>query len=194
MTQSLLKRPETAARIETKVEPCVLWFTGLSGAGKSTIAEQVKRVLEPMDRPVRVLDGDELRKGLCKGLGFSAADREENIRRIGAAAKKLVDQGFVVLAATISPFRTMRAQLREKFAAGQFIEVYVDTPLATCEERDPKGLYHKARAGLISEFTGIDSPYEAPLKADIHLLTDSMPPAICADWVVEYLRQRGYIK
>jgi adenylyl-sulfate kinase len=151
--------------------PCVIWFTGLSGAGKSTLANAVNRVLR--DRGVRayVLDGDRLRDGLNRDLGYGHADRAENIRRVGEVAKLMLDAGLVVLVALISPFRAERRGVRELFAPGDFIEVHVSTPLAVCERRDPKGLYRKARAGEMRDFTGISSPYEEPEAPELVLDT-----------------------
>lgn len=147
-------------------KPCLIWFTGLSGAGKSTIANALERALFERCYHTYLLDGDNVRHGLTSDLGFSDADRVENIRRIGEAAKLMVDAGLIVLSAFISPFREDRKIVRELFESGEFIEVYVNTPLTICEARDPKGLYKKARAGKIKYFTGIDSDYQAPLNPD----------------------------
>lgn len=173
--------------------PCVLWLTGLSGAGKSTLANLLEKELFELGYHTYLLDGDVVRTGLCKDLGFSAADRNENIRRVGAAAKLLTDAGLIVLTATISPFQSMRSTIRQSFAASDFIEIFVDTPLAVCEERDSKGLYRKARAGKITDFTGIDSAYEPPKTPEIHLRTDRTPVQACVVIVIDYLRQRGYL-
>lgn len=148
--------------------PPVIWLTGLSGAGKSTIARHLKAKLGELGQAVVVLDGDELRHGLCKDLGFSAEDRTENIRRVGEVARLFRDTGICVVAALISPFAKDRAAVREIIGEG-FFEVFVNTPLAICEERDPKGLYAKVRKGDIKHFTGLSSPYEPPLAPDIHL-------------------------
>ena len=150
-------------------KPCCLWFTGLSGSGKSTIANLLERRLFAMGRHTYILDGDNIRHGLSLDLGFTDADRVENIRRAAHAARLMVDAGLIVLTAFISPFKAERNMARELFDQGEFLEVYIDTPLEICEKRDPKGLYKKARRGLIPNFTGISSPYEAPEKADIHL-------------------------
>jgi adenylyl-sulfate kinase len=149
--------------------PCVIWFTGYSGAGKSSLANEVAQQLNALGLKTYSLDGDIVRKGLCKDLGFSKQDREENIRRIGLVAQEKVQEDLIVLCAFISPFREGRNEVRALFKEDQFIEVFVDTPLEICERRDVKGLYKKARAGDIKEFTGIDSPYENPLKPDLHI-------------------------
>lgn len=148
--------------------PPVIWLTGLSGAGKSTIARQLKAKLSELGHGVVILDGDELRHGLCKDLGFSSEDRSENIRRVGEVAKLFRDTGVCVVAALISPFAKDRAAVRQIIGEG-FFEVFVNTPLAICEDRDSKGLYAKVRKGDIKQFTGLSSPYEPPLAPDIHL-------------------------
>ena len=173
--------------------PAVLWFTGLSGSGKSTIANLVERTLFAQGRHTYLLDGDNVRHGLNRDLGFTDADRVENIRRVGEAAKLFVDAGLIVLVSFISPFRSERRMARELLQPGEFIEVFVDTPLETCMKRDPKGLYQKALAGQIKNFTGIDSPYELPETAELTLKTEGMDPAILAEQVVEYLRMQGYV-
>ncbi|MBC8945451.1 MULTISPECIES: adenylyl-sulfate kinase [Xenorhabdus] len=147
----------------------VIWFTGLSGSGKSTLAGMLEQVLFSQGIKTYLLDGDNVRHGLCRDLGFSEADRQENIRRVGEVAKLMVDAGLVVLTAFISPGRAERQKIRQSMESGQFIEVFVDTPLAICESRDPKGLYKKARAGEIPNFTGINATYEAPEQPDIYL-------------------------
>jgi adenylylsulfate kinase len=151
-------------------KPALLWFTGLSGSGKSTLAGALEAELMQRGIHTYLLDGDNVRHGLCSDLGFATADRQENLRRVGEVAKLMVDAGLVVLAAFVSPYRAERAAIRARLPEGEFIEVFVDTPLSECEQRDPKGLYKKARAGEIKHFTGIDDPYEAPEQADIHLL------------------------
>ena len=151
-------------------KPALLWFTGLPGSGKSTLAGALEAELMQRGIHTYLLDGDNVRHGLCSDLGFATADRQENLRRVGEVAKLMVDAGLVVLAAFVSPYRAERAAIRARLPEGEFIEVFVDTPLSECEERDPKGLYKKARAGEIKHFTGIDDPYEAPEQADIHLL------------------------
>lgn len=152
-----------------KQKPVVLWFTGLSGAGKSTVAGALEAQLVELGYHTYLLDGDNVRHGLCGDLGFSAQDRRENIRRIGELAKLMADAGLIVLSAFISPHRAERQMVRELLPDGEFIEVFVNAPLAVCEQRDPKGLYKKARAGEITNFTGIDSEYEAPQNPEIDL-------------------------
>lgn len=149
--------------------PCVLWFTGLSGSGKSTLAGALEQALATQGYHTYLLDGDNVRHGLCQDLGFSEADRQENIRRVGEVAKLMVDAGLIVLTAFISPHRQERASVRQRLPEGEFLEVFVDTPLEECERRDPKGLYRKARKGEIPNFTGIDSAYEAPSSPELHL-------------------------
>jgi bifunctional enzyme CysN/CysC len=151
--------------------PLCLWFTGLSGAGKSTIANLVERKLHALGYHTYLLDGDNVRHGINKDLGFTPADRVENIRRIAEVAHLMVDAGLIVLVSAISPYRSERRSARELFGSGEFVEVFVDAPLEECERRDPKGLYRKARAGEIRNFTGIDAPYERPLAPDVHLLS-----------------------
>jgi adenylylsulfate kinase len=191
---------------------CVLWFTGLSGSGKSTIANQLDRLLFELGARSFVLDGDNIRHGLNAGperliesfgessakrfgLGFSAEDRAENIRRIGCVAEIFCSAGLLAITAFVSPYRADRDRVRHAVEAGgtkgDFVEVFVDTPLAICEQRDPKGLYKKARAGEISGFTGIDDPYEPPLAAEIVLAGDSAPADVLAGEVVDYLRKLG---
>ena len=152
----------------------VLWFTGLSGSGKSTLANAVEAELSARGRLSYVLDGDVVRTGLCSDLGFSDEDREENIRRVGELASVLADAGIIVLSAFISPFRRDRDRIRKLLGSGRFIEIFVDAPLEVCEQRDPKGLYKKARAGEIESFTGIDSEYEAPQSPEVHLKSDAL--------------------
>ncbi|KQS05028.1 adenylyltransferase [Sphingomonas sp. Leaf357] len=164
--------------------PRVLWFTGLSGSGKSTIANEVEKSLNLMNRHTFLLDGDNVRHGLNKDLGFTEADRIENIRRVGEVAKLMADAGLIVLTAFISPFRAERDMIRAMLPQGEFIEIFVDTPLEVAEQRDVKGLYKKARAGDLKNFTGIDSPYEAPLNAEIRVNTVEMTPAEAAEFIV----------
>ena len=171
-------------------KPCVLWFTGLSGSGKSTLANALERRLHNAGRHSYLLDGDNVRHGLNKNLGFSPEDRVENIRRIGEVAKLMVDAGLIVMTAFISPYRSDRDKVRELLGEGEFIEVFVDTPLAVCEERDPKGLYSKARAGEIKNFTGIDAPYEAPERPDIVCKTAEESLEASVDNIVAYLNER----
>jgi bifunctional enzyme CysN/CysC len=167
--------------------PRLLWFTGLSGAGKSTIANLVEAKLHARGRHTFLLDGDNVRLGLNKDLGFTAADRVENIRRAGEAAKLMVDAGLIVLTAFISPFRAERRMVREMVAPGDFIEIFVDTPLAEAERRDTKGLYRKARAGKLANFTGVDSPYEPPQAPEISIDTMAMDAEAAADLIVRRL-------
>jgi len=167
---------------------CILWFTGLSGSGKSTLAHAVEDHLHRQQVRTFVLDGDNVRKGLCKDLGFSDEDRTENIRRIGEVSNLLMQAGVITLTAFISPFIKDRKIVRDLVSEGEFIEIFCDAPLATCEERDPKGLYKKARAGEIPEFTGISSPYEAPERPEITLNTGEMSIDECVHAVVEYLK------
>jgi bifunctional enzyme CysN/CysC len=168
-------------------KPAVLWFTGLSGAGKSTIANLVEKRLVRMNRHTFLLDGDNVRHGLNKDLGFAEADRVENIRRVGEVAKLMTDAGLIVITSFISPFRAEREMVRQLIAAGEFIEIHIDTPLAEAEARDVKGLYKKARAGELKNFTGIDSPYEPPEAPEIRIDTTSMTPEEAADAIVAKL-------
>jgi bifunctional enzyme CysN/CysC len=162
----------------------VLWFTGLSGAGKSTIANLVQKRLFALGRHSFILDGDNVRHGLTKDLGFTDADRVENIRRVGEVARLMTDAGLIVLTAFISPFRAERRMVREMLAKGEFVEVFIDTPLGEAERRDVKGLYKKARAGELSNFTGIDSPYEPPESPEIRIDTTKMTPEEAAELIV----------
>jgi bifunctional enzyme CysN/CysC len=174
-------------------KPAVLWFTGLSGSGKSTIANLVERALYAEGRHTYLLDGDNVRHGLNRDLGFTDADRVENIRRVGEAAKLFVDAGLIVLTAFISPFRSERQMARELMGAGEFIEIFVDTPIEVCMQRDPKGLYEKARAGTIKNFTGISSPYETPEAPDLVLHTVGREATEMAEEIVTLLRARSII-
>jgi bifunctional enzyme CysN/CysC len=173
--------------------PCVVWFTGLSGAGKSTIANLVEKKLHLLGRHTYLLDGDNVRHGLNRDLGFTDADRVENIRRVAEAAKLFVDAGLIVLVSFISPFRSERDMARELLEPGEFVEVFVDAPIEVTEARDPKGLYKKARAGEIRNFTGIDSPYEPPLKAELRLDTTAADAEELADRVVAWLGGARYL-
>lgn len=165
--------------------PRCIWFTGLSGAGKSTVANLLEKHLHAQGRHTYLLDGDNIRHGLNRDLGFTETDRVENIRRVAEVAHLMVDAGLIVLVAFISPFRAERRMARELFAPGEFLEVFVDTPLAECERRDAKGLYAKARRGELKNFTGIDSPYEAPHAPDVHLHTGAESPEACVRLVLE---------
>ncbi|MCI0433309.1 MAG: adenylyl-sulfate kinase [Gemmatimonadetes bacterium] len=170
-----------------------LWFTGLSGSGKSTLARALEAALYERGCCVYVLDGDNVRHGLNRDLGFSPADRTENIRRIGEVAKLFTDFGAFTLTAFISPYREDREAVRALMPQGDFIEVFVDCALDVCEARDPKGLYQKARRGEIPEFTGISAPYEAPVSPEIVLRSDSLTPEACVEQLVQYLEANGYL-
>ena len=172
---------------------CVIWFTGLSGSGKSTLANAVEQVLHQQRHHTYVLDGDNVRHGLNKNLGFSPEDREENIRRIGEVAKLFTDAGTIVMTAFISPYRADRDQARALIAEDRFVEVFVDCPIGVCEERDTKGLYKKARAGEIKEFTGISAPYESPLNPEATVNTAALSIEECAQAVVETLVKAGLV-
>jgi adenylyl-sulfate kinase len=172
--------------------PCIIWFTGLSGSGKSSIASAVEKQLTLYGQHTYLLDGDTVRNSLCKDLGFSQRDREENIRRVAEVSHLMFDAGLIVLCAFISPFRAGRNMARSLFAHKEFIEVYMDSPLTLCEKRDPKGLYKKARAGEITDFTGIDSPYEPPLSPELTITSDhSIEHA--AHHVIDFLIEQGYL-
>jgi bifunctional enzyme CysN/CysC len=169
----------------------VLWFTGLSGSGKSTVANVVEKKLYARGRHTTILDGDNVRHGLNKDLGFTDVDRVENIRRVAETAKLMADAGLIVLVSFISPFRSEREMARGLMPDGEFVEIFVDTPLAVAEQRDPKGLYARARAGEIKNFTGIDAPYEAPLTPDLHLQTQNSDPEALAEQVIAWLEAHG---
>jgi bifunctional enzyme CysN/CysC len=176
-------------------QPCVLWFTGLSGSGKSTIANLVEKKLLSLGRHTYLLDGDNVRHGLNKDLGFTDADRVENIRRIAEVARLMADAGLIVLVSFISPFRSERQMARDLLPPGEFFEIYVNTPLEVCEQRDPKGLYQKARAGLLKNFTGIDSAYEPPEEPEITLEAGHISPDVLAEQVVEtILSAEGFLQ
>jgi adenylylsulfate kinase len=187
---------------------CVVWFTGLSGSGKSTVANIVDQKLHQRGLRSYVLDGDNIRHGLNAtpqmlaqrygqdfadrfGLGFGQQDREENIRRVGAVAGLMCDAGLITLTAFVSPYRADRDAVRSRLAAGDFVEIFVDAPMEVCESRDPKGLYKKARAGAIKDFTGVDAPYEAPLKPELVLKSADFPPEALADQVLQFLNTTG---
>jgi len=171
--------------------PAVLWFTGLSGAGKSTLANLLERRLHAEGRHTYVLDGDNVRHGLNRDLGFTEADRVENIRRVAEVAALMADAGLLVIVSFISPYRAERDAAREKLPAGEFLEVFIDTPIEECRRRDPKGLYRKADAGLIQNFTGVDAPYEAPLAPEIHVRTPDGTPEELTERILQDLRRRG---
>lgn len=174
-------------------KPCILWFTGLSGAGKSTVADLLEQMLHRLGKRTILLDGDNLRHGLNRDLGFTDEDRVENIRRVAEVAKLMTDAGLIVLVSFISPFRNERRMARELVGRGEFIEIFVDTPIEICETRDPKGLYKLARSGKLPNLTGIGSPYEAPEHAEIVLKAATEAPAVLAEQVLAVLRERGII-
>jgi len=176
-----------------KQKPALLWYTGLSGSGKSTVANAVDALLFKLGCHSYLLDGDNVRHGLNGDLGFSDEERVENIRRISEVAKLFLDAGLLVSTAFISPFASDRALAKAKLEQGEFIEVFIDTPISVCEQRDPKGLYKKARAGEIKDFTGIDSTYDIPQAPQIHVKTDSQSIEQCAQQIVGYLMAQGFI-
>lgn len=186
-----LDKEQRAAGLGQK--PLVLWFTGLSGCGKSTVASLLEKKLHAMGRHTYILDGDNVRHGLCKDLGFTKADRVENMRRVTEVAKLMTDAGLIVLVTFISPFRDERNRARKSFEDGEFVEIFVDTPLEICEARDIKGLYAKARAGLIRNFTGIDSPYEPPENPEIRLPGAELSVEQMADRVISWLQDKRLI-
>ncbi|REL30171.1 adenylyl-sulfate kinase [Thalassotalea euphylliae] len=178
---------------QKKQRPCLLWYTGLSGSGKSTVANAVDALLFERGHHTYLLDGDNVRHGLNGDLGFSDEDRVENIRRISEVSKLFIDAGLIVSTAFISPFKEDRAQARALLAEGEFIEVFIDTPIEVCEQRDPKGLYKKARAGEIKDFTGIDSAYDMPQAPELHVKTAEQDIEQCALQIVNYLAEQGYL-
>jgi adenylylsulfate kinase len=188
--------PEQRQQI-SRVKPSVLWLTGLSGCGKSTLAMAVEAALIARGRMAFVLDGDNVRHGLNKNLGFSDDDRTENIRRIGEVAKIFTQAGIICITSVVSPFRASRNEVRALLPEDRFIEIFVDAPLEICETRDPKGLYKKARAAVASgkglQFTGIDSPYEPPEKPELHLHTDKQSIEECVNQILGYLEQHGHL-
>jgi adenylylsulfate kinase len=188
-----VSREERAQLLKQK--GATLWFTGLSGSGKSTIAYTLEHALVQRGRLAYVLDGDNIRHGLNKNLGFSAADREENIRRIGEVAKLFADCGVLTMTSFISPYRADRDKVRALHVEGKlpFVEVFVNTPIETCEQRDPKGLYKKARAGQLKGFTGIDDPYEPPLKPELTIDATNTSPQQSTVMLIEYLEKQGIL-
>jgi adenylylsulfate kinase len=182
-------------RAEQKAQrPLVIWFTGLSASGKSTIAGALEQILTGQGYHTYLLDGDNIRHGLCKDLGFSDTDRTENIRRIGEVAKLMADAGLITLTAFISPFRADRQIVRDIMPEGQFVEVFVDTPIDVCRERDPKGLYAKADRGELKLFTGVDSPYEAPQAPEVRLAAGELSVAECVNELLAHLSQIGALR
>lgn len=173
--------------------PCIIWFTGLSGSGKSTIASAVEQKLFELGHHTYLLDGDNVRHGLNNDLGFSDDDRIENIRRIGELSKLMIDAGLLVMTAFISPFEADRGLVRELVQSDEFLEIYMDTSLEECERRDPKGLYKKARQGVIKNFTGVDSEYEVPTSAEVTIDSVSLNIEECADQVILYLKDNKII-
>jgi bifunctional enzyme CysN/CysC len=182
-----LHKAERAVALRQR--PCCVWFTGLPASGKSTIANLLEKRLHSEGRHTYLLDGDNVRHGLNRDLGFTDADRVENIRRVAEVARLMVDAGLIVLVSFISPFRAERRMARALFEPGEFVEVFVDAPLEECERRDPKGLYARARRGEVRNFTGIDSPYEAPEAAEVHVRTQSRTPSECVHAIAERLFQ-----
>jgi bifunctional enzyme CysN/CysC len=174
--------------------PCMVWFTGLSGSGKSTIANLVEKKLYALGCHTMLLDGDNVRHGLNKDLGFTEADRVENIRRVAEVGKLMVESGLIVLAGFISPYRADRMMARELLGGSEFIEVFVDAPVDVCEARDPKGLYRKARAGLIPNFTGVNAPYEPPERPELHLDTVGAPAEELAERMIAYFKEKRIIR
>jgi len=174
-------------------KPCMIWFTGLSGAGKSTVANALDERLNQAGQHTYLLDGDNVRHGLNRDLGFSDQDRIENIRRIGEVGRLFTDAGLIVLSAFISPFRSDRQMVRNLFPLGEFIEVHIATELSVCEQRDPKGLYKKARSGEIKHFTGIDSAYEVPHSAELVVDAGALSVDVCVEMIFGYLQERSYI-
>ncbi|RAX10558.1 adenylyl-sulfate kinase [Photorhabdus bodei] len=197
LSENVVWHPHQLTRVQREIEnghpALVIWFTGLSGSGKSTVAGALEQALFQRGMKTYLLDGDNLRHGLCSDLGFSEQDRQENIRRVGEVASLMVDAGLVVLTAFISPHKAERKKVRELLEPGQFIEVFVDTPLEICESRDPKGLYKKARAGEIRHFTGIDSVYEVPDNPEIYLPGQQSVEISVAQLLVE-LEKSGIIR
>ena len=184
--QPLTISKEARATLKNQ-KPMCIWFTGLSGSGKSTIANLLEKRLHDMHRHTYLLDGDNLRHGLNRDLGFTEADRIENIRRVAEVAHLMIDAGLIVIASFISPFRAEREMARKLFSEGEFVEVFIDTPLQECERRDVKGLYAKARRGELKNFTGIDSAYEPPISPEIHISTLNLTPEHAVDTIIKHL-------
>lgn len=186
---------DQSVRAEQKDQrPAVIWFTGLSASGKSTLAGALEEILTAQGYHTYLLDGDNVRHGLCKDLGFSDADRTENIRRVGEVAKLMADAGLIVMAAFISPFRADRRIVREILPPGQFVEVFMDASLEVCKERDPKGLYIKAERGEIKQFTGIDSPYEIPPEPEVHVDADRLSVPQGINLLLDYLHEQEILR
>ncbi|MCO7208269.1 adenylyl-sulfate kinase [Pseudoalteromonas sp. B5MOD-1] len=198
MTENIVWHDQTVSRAEKERhkghKPVLLWYTGLSGSGKSTIANAVEAKLFELGCHTYLLDGDNVRMGLNKGLTFSDEDRIENIRRISEVAKLFVDAGLIVSTAFISPFKEDRARARSIMNQGEFVEVFIDTPLEVCESRDPKGLYKKARAGEIPNFTGISSAFDVPEQPEIHVRTAEQSIEQSVEQIIGYLREAGIIE
>ena len=189
--KTTIKNSDRIKQLDQK--PFLLWFTGLSASGKSTIANIVEQKLFKMNYKTYLLDGDNVRHGLNKDLGFDEKSRVENIRRIGEVSKLFLDAGTIVLTAFISPFKSDRKLVRELFEEGKFLEVFIDSSLETCEKRDPKGMYAKARSGEIKHFTGISSPYENPENAEIHVINNAITIDEAAEQIIAYLLENQYI-
>ncbi|KAJ9521762.1 hypothetical protein QJQ45_015321 [Haematococcus lacustris] len=190
--------PTSAKETIMGQQGCVVWFTGLSGSGKSTVACTVEHALAGQSKVTALLDGDNIRHGLNKNLGFSAQDRHENIRRIGEVSKLFMEAGLITLVSFISPYRQDRDQVRARIPDGRFVEVFMKVPIELCEQRDPKGLYKKARAGQLKGFTGIDDPYEEPLNAEVQLEAydaegQQRPATALAAELIEHLRKKGFL-
>jgi len=186
---------DQSVRAEQKDQrPVVIWFTGLSASGKSTLAGALEEILTAQGYHTYLLDGDNVRHGLCKDLGFSDADRAENIRRVGEVAKLMADAGLIVMAAFISPFRADRRMVRKILPAGQFVEVFMDASLDVCKERDPKGLYIKAERGEIKQFTGIDSPYESPPEPEVHIDAGRISVLQGINLLLDYLHKQEILR
>ena len=190
--ESTVNKEHRAKKLDQK--PSVIWLTGLSGSGKSTIANLLEKRLYEAAHATYLLDGDNVRHGLCGDLGFNDKSRVENIRRISEVSKLFIDAGLIVLTAFISPFKADRDYCRSLLQVGEFVEVFVDTPIEVCEKRDPKGLYQKARSGDIKHFTGIDSAYEAPQSPEIHLIYQDESPVQTTERLYQALQSKGYVK